>query len=211
MKPKRIILIRHGESQGNVDKTMYETTPDYKLRLTENGVNQAKVCGNTLKNLIKEDSCFFYVSPFWRTRDTFNNIKLAFENNSILSKEEPRLREQEWGHLRSVEELKKIDQQRDDYGTFYYRIPEGESGADVYDRVSDFFGTIHRDFSKPDFSENCVIVSHGMTIRIFLMKWLHWTVEEFENLRNPKNCQIIILEKQENTKYELISSLEKRF
>ena len=74
---------------------------------------------------------------------------------------------------------------RDAYGTFYYRISEGESGADVYDRVSDFFGTLHRDFEKPDFPANALIVTHGMTLRLFLMRWFHWTVEEFEQLANP--------------------------
>ena len=96
------------------------------------------------------------------------------------------------------------------YGTFYYRIPDGESAADVYDRVSDFFGTLHRDFEKEGFPENCVIISHGMTIRLFLMKWFHWTVEEFEKIRNPKNCAIIVLEKNEKGKFQLMTELEER-
>ncbi len=49
-----------------------------------------------------------------------------------------------------------------------------------------------------------------MTLRLFLMKWFHWRVEEFENVRNPKNCQIVILEKQVNDKYELTSKLKMR-
>lgn len=40
--------------------------------------------------------------------------------------------------------------------TFYFkRIPDGESAADVYDRVSDFFGTLHRDFEKIQVSIQC--------------------------------------------------------
>jgi len=46
---------------------------------------------------------------------------------------------------------------RDAYGTFYYRIPDGESAADVFDRVSDFFGTLNRDFRKENFPQNAVI------------------------------------------------------
>lgn len=105
-------------------------------------------------------------------------------------REEPRIREQEWGHFRDLADYDRTVVNRDAYGTFYYRIPEGESGADVYDRVSDFFGTLHRDFGKPDFPENALIVTHGMTLRLFLMRWFHWTVEDFEQLANPGNCQL---------------------
>lgn len=38
--PKRIILVRHGQSEGNVDETMYCRVPDPQIRLTENGKRQ---------------------------------------------------------------------------------------------------------------------------------------------------------------------------
>jgi len=146
----------------------------------------------------------------WRTRSTFEIAKSSLKKNKIEWKEEPRLREQEFGHWKSIEENQRIDRERDSYGTFYYRIPDGESGADVYDRVSDFFGTIHRDFEKPDFPQNAIIVSHGLTIRLFLMRWFHWTVEQFEELSNPDNCQIFIMELQENGKYLLKAEMKKQ-
>ena len=36
--------------------------------------------------------------------------------------------------------------ERREFGSFYYRFPEGESGADVYDRVTDFLGSLNREF-----------------------------------------------------------------
>lgn len=209
MKPKRIILIRHGQSLGNLDKSIYAKLPDYKLPLTEKGKTQAELCGKTLRNITKKESCMFYVSPLWRTRETYKGILNSFDKKLILKIEEPRIREQEWGHLKSVEECNRIDKERDEFGPFYYRIPNGESAADVYDRVSDFCGTLHRDFKKSNFPNNCIIVTHGMTIRLFLMKWFHWIVEDFDNLKNPDNCDIIILERKENDKYKLISKLKK--
>ena len=44
-RPKRIILIRHGESEGNTDSRAYARTPDSKIRLTERGFAQALVAG----------------------------------------------------------------------------------------------------------------------------------------------------------------------
>ncbi|KAG0449485.1 hypothetical protein HPP92_027332 [Vanilla planifolia] len=40
--PKRIILVRHGESMGNLDTAAYTTTPDYKIPLTPLGFEQAR-------------------------------------------------------------------------------------------------------------------------------------------------------------------------
>lgn len=210
MKPKRIILIRHGQSEGNVNEGIYAIKPDYQLRLTEKGFEQAENCGKKLKKITKDESCFFYVSPLWRTRDTYDQIIKAYGGSSIEKWEDPRIREQEWGHLKDKAECDRINKERDEYGVFYYRIPDGESAADVYDRVSDFYGTLHRDFEKDDFPENCIVVTHGMTIRLFIMKWLHWTVEDFHAVENPKNCAVIVLEKMKNDKYKLLTELKKK-
>lgn len=207
MKPKRIILIRHGESEGNSNSDIYKSKPDYTLELTEKGKSQANSAGIELKKIINNESIFFYVSPFWRTRSTFEQVVKSFPRDQFKYFEEPRLREQEWGHLRSKEETAKIENERDAYGPFYFRFPDGESCADVYDRVSDFFSTLHRDFEKEDFPDNAVIVTHGMTLRLFLMRWLHWSVEEFESYANPENCQLVIMERTETGKYYLKSKL----
>lgn len=211
MRPKRIILVRHGESQGNADKKIYLNIPDYALELTERGIFQANEAGKKLKELIGNESVFFYISPFHRARMTFESIATYFTMEQFKHREDPRLREQDWGHLRNLEDNLSNEKYRDSYGTFYFRIPDGESAADAYDRVSDFLSTLHRDFEKEDFPENVVIVNHGMTARLFLMRWFHWTVEEFESLANPKNCQIIVMNKIENSsKYSLDSKLETR-
>ena len=210
MKPKRIILIRHGESEGNLDNSMYENTPDYALKLTSKGISQAKLAGSEIKSLISDESVYVYLSPFFRTRETFEHIRESISDNVMKAIEDPRIREQDWGHLRHPDNNKGIIKERDEFSTFYYRIPDGESGADVYDRVTTFLDTLHRDFEKHTYPENVLIVSHGLTIRLFLMRWFHWSVEECESLHNPKNCQIIIMEKQIDDHYTLISELARK-
>ena len=210
MKPKRIILIRHGKSEGNTNKDIYARKPDYTVELTRLGKAQAKQAGRKLKRLINDDSVCFYISPFWRTRSTFEEIAKSIDKQYTAEyKEEPRIREQEWGHLRELEVNEALNEARDAYGTFYFRIPDGESAADVYDRVSDFMGTLDRDFKKDNFPANAVLITHGMTMRIFLMRWFHWTVEEFEKVANPDNCKAIVLELKKDGKYKLKNKLKK--
>lgn len=207
MKPKKIFLIRHGQSEGNANHMSYEHKPDYTMQLTDLGNHQAVEVGKILKEKIGEERSMFYISPLWRTRQTFEGIIQSFNPNDYIWREDPRIREQEWGHLRTVEECERVEKEREEFGTFYYRIPDGESCADVFDRMSDFFNTLHRDFDKPDFPENCILVTHGTSIRCILMRWFHWTVEEFEATANPKNCELFEMELQSDNKYKLLTPL----
>ncbi len=50
-RPRRIVLVRHGESEGNVDDTVYEREPDHALRLTATGYAQAEAAGAELRTL----------------------------------------------------------------------------------------------------------------------------------------------------------------
>jgi broad specificity phosphatase PhoE len=96
-------LVRHGQSEGNVDESAYTRIPDNKISLTETGWNQAVRCGKQIRKLIETDGCddwkvYFYVSPYKRTLQTLKGIGMAFERDRIVGvREEPRLREQDFG------------------------------------------------------------------------------------------------------------------
>jgi len=74
MKPKRIILIRHGKSEGNADRNLLETIPDYALNLTPDGIEQARQAGQEIKKIIGQETLQVYVSPYFRTRQTYQYI-----------------------------------------------------------------------------------------------------------------------------------------
>lgn len=205
-----IILVRHGECHANTDESKFATEPDYTIELTENGIRQAYEAGLKLKELVENETLYFYVSPFWRTRFTFENIVRSFPRSQFEYSEEPRLREQEWGYLRTYAELKQLKKERKEYGIFYYRFPGGEAGTDVYDRINDLLGSLHRDFQRENYPRNCILVTHSLAIRLFIMRWFHLTVEEFEQMLSPKNGQLVVLQLNEETDdYELLTPLER--
>lgn len=99
-------------------------------------------------------------------------------------------------------------QERADYGHFFYRIPNGESAADAYDRVSGFNESLWRSFGEDDFANVCVLVTHGLMTRVFLMKWYHFSVEYFEDLRNINHCEFVVMKlNPDNGKYVLQNNL----
>lgn len=206
MKPKRIILIRHGESEGNTKPQIYGVKPDHQLGLTALGRKQAFAAGKALKNLLKDQSVRVYVSPYLRARQTLKEILKTVPAQRV--REEPRIREQDWGNLQDLRETDRIDAARRSFGKFFFRFPDGESGADVYDRVTTFLETLHRDFSQPHFAQNALIVTHGLTIRLFIMRWFHESVESFERWKNPRNCQHFILNLGADGRYALAKPME---
>ncbi len=197
MKAKRIILIRHGESEGNVDKTRHETVADHDIALTDAGIVQAVAAGKRIKEWIGDESVRFYTSPYKRTRQTLEGLQHTLGTHWTV-REDVRLREQEWGHWRKEEETLKLCKLRQEYGHFFFRFPDGESGADVFDRLTTFIDTLHRDMESADFPDNAIIVSHGYAIRVLLMRWFHYSVEDFQILRNPDNCEFFVMERYEH-------------
>ena len=68
------------------------------------------------------------------------------------------MREQDFGNFQPCSaEMERMWQERADYGHFFYRIPNGESAADAYDRVSGFNESLWRQFGENDFASVCVL------------------------------------------------------
>ena len=78
------------------------------------------------------------------------------------------------------------------FGRFFYRFPNGESGADVYDRMTIFEDHMIRDINAGRFGDNTslVLVTHGLALRVFLMRWFHWSVDQFLDVYNPPNAEV---------------------
>lgn len=215
-----IILVRHAQSEGNKNRDIHQTIPDHRVKLTNEGHRQAQEAGRKLRDLLRpDDKLHFFTSPYRRTRETTEGILESltsdtpspspFPRDTIKVYEEPRLREQDFGNFQPCSsEMERMWLERADYGHFFYRIPNGESAADAYDRVSGFNESLWRQFGEDDFADVCVLVTHGLMARVFLMKWYHWSVEYFEDLRNINHCEFVILKHNpENGKYILENKL----
>ncbi|XP_027350590.1 phosphoglycerate mutase-like protein AT74 [Abrus precatorius] len=213
--PKRIILVRHGESQGNLDTAAYTTTPDHKIQLTAEGIAQARLAGARMRHVMAREGSrnwrvYFYVSPYARTLSTLREIGRSFSKKRVIGvREECRIREQDFGNFQVPEHMNLIKETRQRFGRFFYRFPEGESAADVFDRVSSFLESLWRDIDMnrlnhdPSDDLNLIIVSHGLASRVFLMKWFKWSVEQFELLNNFGNCEFRVIQLGSGGEYSL--------
>lgn len=206
----RIFLIRHGESMQNVKQS--DNIADHNVSLTSLGREQARKSALALKNYLNthdidmsRKNTRVWVSPYVRTKETceeFDKI-LGFSTGYIDILEDIALTEQQfavfdssWNVDRKEKypiETEYIKQLRKQKGKFWVRYPLGESPFDVACRVKNHIGTIYRDYEKHGI-ENVVCFTHGVTLRVYLMQYMHYTVDWYENEHNPGNCWIRYIE-----------------
>lgn len=183
-------MIRHGEAEHNVDRTVMAHTHDSKHSLTELGQNQVQKTAEFMKTIVNEKTVM-YSSPYLRTIQTAKAI------HSLLPKqvpfyENPLLREWELGNLYDFTnrppELKKEFKAA---GIFYFRHPNGESLADVYLRATMFMNTVVERLKQQQRYENVVIVTHAAFMHMLLAFLLNWPVEELTNFKPVENASVI--------------------
>ena len=217
--PEKLVLIRHGQSAGNVDEAMYAITPDNAMPLTDLGWDQARKAGEILKEkmITSGESVHFIVSPYVRTVETFHGIVSAwcdpdgdefacidghdrkvvawYERLTELGltwNEDSRIREQDFGNYQTPEVTKRAKEERHRFGAFYYRFNNGESGSDVFDRVSTFLDSLWRSF-ETNKSQNYVLITHGIVLRVLMARYFRYTISQLNMLANPKNCEMVVL------------------
>ena len=150
MALQQVILVRHGQSEGNVaaetalrDGLERIDVParDPDVELSETGREQAAAVGHWLSELTDgERPGIVWTSPYRRARQT-GEIALEQAEMELDFKVDERLRDRDMGitdmltgagiRKRYPEEAER----REWIGKFYYRPPGGESWADVAGRV----------------------------------------------------------------------------
>jgi broad specificity phosphatase PhoE len=197
---QHIVLVRHDASIANVDSSVYKRMPDHVIPLVELESARVQQAARLVSGLglAPEKTCS-WCSTFLRCRQTEDGLlKHAFGQASahVRRRESFLLREQEFGDWDSLtdeeaqRELPRAFEKRrllkDNLGQFYFRYPNGESRADVVQRVIALMGKVHRS----DF-ENHLLFLHGVTQRAFRMAWLNLGVDWFEEEKNPENASVL--------------------
>jgi broad specificity phosphatase PhoE len=203
MMPRNLILIRHGESEGNVvnrrcklgDFSLKLDKHTSQWRLTDTGVNQAKITGLWLNEnftwLTKDDR--YYVSSYVRAMETAAHLNLSNATWMINSY----IRERDWGVIdtedKNVDYPEIAQQLLNSPVMFFTNPPGGENIATVCLRARAVIETMHRECSD----RNVVIVTHGEWITACRAEIEHLCPDQYYNMlcNSPdddiKNCQII--------------------
>jgi broad specificity phosphatase PhoE len=184
-----IKLVRHGQSMANTGEVQTHEVGDHTIPLTALGHQQAHQAGRRIGAEFMEGA-LAYCSPFRRARQTMAGVLAGAgaEPGSVRVFEDPRLREVEHGYV-DAEPQKDL---RKTHGWFYYRFNGGESPADCYDRTCTFLESMMRQAARKH-AERVLVVTHSLTIRCFVMRFLHLTVEDFDRMAGLENGAVVTL------------------
>jgi broad specificity phosphatase PhoE len=208
MLPKNIVLIRHGESEGNVIDHLYRDGKAVNLsdgfyhkhcslwRLTPQGVRQAQVTGDWVRDNLEhifKNNCAFYVSPFIRTKETAGHLAIPdarWVKTNLL-------RDRDWGDVDKGDKdgrYPSVDLKDEDMSIFWFRPQNGETMPETCHRIEEFLETLHPD-------ENVIIVTHGEILLAF-----RTVIEQLDDAQYHKlvttsservhNCQVMIFSRE---------------
>ena len=171
---------------------------DYDTLLTENGKKQALETGKKLNSSISLPD-LIYVSPYRRTMQTLECLIEGWPEMahvSVISEE--RIREHEYGLTNiyndwrvyfALNPIQGILYKQE--GDYIYRYLNGESKADVRERVRSFISTLVRENAD----QNILIVAHNimtLAIRSNLERWLPDKFLTMDKTDKPINCGVTI-------------------
>ncbi len=204
--PIDLVLVRHGQSEGNLAKRLseegdnsaharvYEGRHTQALRLTDRGRNQAKRAGIWIReNFGKFDR--HYVSGYARALETAGLLEL----NDARWYQNPYLTERDWGHMDGLTEEERAGQYARalamrDVEPYYWAPPNGESFNALCLRQERVLDTLHREQSD----KSDIVVCHGEVMWAYRaiiermaaheFKQLHLSDNSFDRIHN---CEII--------------------
>lgn len=159
----KLILVRHGETEGNVAKRLDTRLPGAPL--TELGVAQARTVGEALSG---NPLAVLVSSQALRAQQTASHIEVA-TGVSVLVMDG--LHEVQAGDLENRtddaahEQFKKIFHAWH-LGDMSEPVPGGESGEDVLRRYVPVLNELRAKYLEGDNTDNVVVVSHGAAIRL---------------------------------------------
>ena len=197
--PKRLWLVRHGQSQGNVARDAAHEAGlgvidldlrDVDVPLSELGHAQAEATGRWFAQLPHgEKPEVLLASPYVRARQTAEAICAAggLAGGAKPTILDERLREREFGVFDGLTTLGIRDQypqeaaHRAKMGKFYHRAPGGESWADVILRLRSAMNTINLQYAD----KRVLVFCHQVVVLCF-----RYILEELTE------AQILAIDKQ---------------
>lgn len=210
--PARLLLVRHGESVGNVAATRAEraqalvvdvATRDADTPLSPRGQEQAHALGVWLGALpADEQPEVVWCSPYVRTQGT---ARIALDAAGLATPVhlDERLRDRELGVLdrltwRGVRDrFPEEAERRRHLGKMYHRPPGGESWADVALRLRAVLG----DLLEREHGRRVLVVAHDAVVMLLRYVLEDMTEEQLMALvaeRSVRNASVTCLERADD-------------
>lgn len=184
----RLVLIRHGESQWNLENRF---TGWVDVPLSPKGIEEAKAAGKKLAEF-KFNRAFSSVLA--RANETLRLVLESIGQTTIPIEKDKALNERMYGELQGLnksETAKKFgDEQVKIWRRSYdVRPPGGESLKDTAERVLPYYDSRIKPYVLK--GETILIAAHGNSLRALVMQLEHLTREQVLELNIPTGAPLL--------------------
>lgn len=184
----RLVLIRHGESQWNLENRF---TGWVDVPLSPKGIEEAKAAGKKLADF-KFDRAFSSVLA--RANETLRLVLETIGQTTIPIEKDKALNERMYGELQGLnkaETAKKFgDEQVKIWRRSYdVRPPGGESLKDTAERVLPYYDSRIKPYVLK--GETILIAAHGNSLRALVMQLEQLTREQVLELNIPTGAPLL--------------------
>ena len=163
-----IYLIRHAET---VEENGIRNTDESSQSINEKEI--LSVYGEEQSKRLSENNELKNIDVIWTSSYTRAKAtaKYIANNNDLYINIDSRLNERKLGNLKELTEFMKNKNTRDPSQEQLldrkFKTSDGESAEEVNQRMTDFFDQILKEYV----GKNIVVVSHGGSIKFFLLNW----------------------------------------
>ncbi len=196
--PLDLVLVRHGESEGNVasrrtlagDNSCF--TPEFlarhssQWRLTDRGVRQAEAAGAWIRENLWTDFDRYYVSEYLRAKETAAHLGLpeAVWFSDFYLRERDR---GDWDVITYEERINRYPEsvREQEAEPFFWTPPNGESLAQLCLRIDRVLHTLHRECGQM----RVIVVCHGEVMKAFRVRLERMTQKDYHALHASRDPQ----------------------
>lgn len=203
MMTTRMIFVRHGESEGNLQTRFIGQG---NVPLTDKGHTQAEAAA---KHLQTETIDAFYSSDLIRAYDTACHIARYHQKPVAKSRELREIFAGAWEGV-SYDELgvrypNEYPLWQSDIGRA--RCTEGESTAEVYERINRFVDAL----AKAHAGQTVLCATHATPIRALMCRWHGVLPEDMKNIPWTKNASVTTVDYHEDGSVTVIEEGDTSF
>ena len=187
----KLILIRHGESQWNLENRF---TGWVDVPLTERGQQEARIAGEHLRDLPIDK---VYTSVLQRAINTSRiALEAAGKSADLPTERDQALNERHYGDLQGLNKAETAAQYGDDQVKIWRRSydvpPPGEKGESLKDTAARTLPYFQAHI-LPDIQagKNVIVVAHGNSLRSIVMELDKLTREQVLELNIPTGIPLV--------------------
>jgi 2,3-bisphosphoglycerate-dependent phosphoglycerate mutase len=184
----RLVLLRHGESQWNLENRF---TGWVDVPLSPKGEQEARAAGDKLKAFRFDRA---YTSVLKRAIDTLRLVLEVTGQTNVPTERDQALNERMYGDLQGLNKAETAQQ----YGeqqvkiwrrSYDVRPPGGESLKDTAERVLPYYATK----IKPDIlaGKTLIVAAHGNSLRALVMELDRLTKDQVLELNIPTGAPLL--------------------